>query len=147
MTKEQINKLRTSATLHDIGKIVIDEKILNKIECLPVEEWKIMREHPSKGARILEDIEEYKNIAYIVETHHERYDGLGYPLGLKGDDIPFKSQIIAVTDAFDMTQFRAYRNTVSFTDAIEELKRSSGTQFDPEVVDVFVQYINEEEQI
>jgi diguanylate cyclase (GGDEF)-like protein/PAS domain S-box-containing protein/putative nucleotidyltransferase with HDIG domain len=148
MTREQINKLKIAATLHDIGKIVIDEKILNKTERLTVEEWKIMREHPSKGARILEDIEEYKDIAYIVETHHERFDGLGYPLGLKGDDIPLKSRIIAVADAFDaMTQFRTYRNTISFPEAIEELKRSSGTQFDPDVVEVFVQYIIEEELI
>jgi diguanylate cyclase (GGDEF)-like protein/PAS domain S-box-containing protein/putative nucleotidyltransferase with HDIG domain len=145
MSKEQINKLKTAATLHDIGKIIIDEKILNKTERLTVDEWKVLREHPSKGARILEDIDEYKDIAYIVETHHERYDGLGYPLGLKGDDIPLKSRIISVADAFDaMTQFRTYRNAISFSEAIEELRRSSGTQFDPDIVEVFIEYIIEE---
>jgi diguanylate cyclase (GGDEF)-like protein/PAS domain S-box-containing protein/putative nucleotidyltransferase with HDIG domain len=147
MSKEQINKLKIAATLHDIGKIVIDEKILNKTERLTVDEWKVMREHPSKGARILEDIEEYRDIAYIVETHHERYDGLGYPLGLKGDDIPLKSRIIAVADAFDaMTQFRTYRNTISFKDAVEELRRSSGTQFDSDIVEIFAEYIDELER-
>lgn len=147
MSKEQINKLKIAATLHDIGKIIVDEKILNKTERLTVEEWKILREHPTKGARILEDIDEYKDIAYIVETHHERFDGLGYPLGLKGDDIPLKSRIIAVADAYDaMTQFRTYRNAISFKDAIEELKRSSGTQFDAGIVEIFVEYIDEMER-
>lgn len=139
MSKEQINRLNIAATLHDIGKIVIDEKILNKSDRLTSEEWLLMRVHPSKGARILEEIEEYKDIANIVEAHHERYDGLGYPFGLKGDKIPIEARIIAVADAFDaMTQFRTYRDAISFIEALEELKRGSGTQFDSKIVEVFL---------
>ena len=139
MSKEQINRLNIAATLHDIGKIVIDEKILNKCERLTLEEWAIMRVHPSKGARILEEIEEYKDIANIVEAHHERYDGRGYPFGLKEEDIPLESRIIAVADAFDaMTQFRTYRDAISFIEALEELKRGAGTQFDERIVEVFL---------
>lgn len=144
MSKEQINKLNIAAALHDIGKIVIDGHVLNKPDRLTVNEWKMMREHPSKGANILKEIEEYKEIAHVVEAHHERIDGLGYPYGLVGEAIPLAARIIAVADAYDaMTQFRTYRNAISLQEALEELIKGKGTQFDEEIVDVFVKYINE----
>ena len=145
MSKEKINKLNIAATLHDIGKIIIDEQVLNKTDRLTVNEWKLMREHPIKGANILKDIEEYKEIAHVVEAHHERYDGLGYPYGLKEDDIPLAARIIAVADAYDaMTQFRTYRNAISPLEAIEELLKGKGTQFDAQIVDVFVEILLKE---
>ena len=142
MSKEQINKLNIAAALHDIGKIVIDEHVLNKPDRLTVNEWKLMREHPTKGANILKEIDEYKEIAHIVEAHHERYDGLGYPHGLIGEAIPLAARIIAVADAYDaMTQFRTYRNAISSLDAIEELLKGKNTQFDAHIVDVFVEIL------
>lgn len=139
---ERINKLKVAGSFHDIGKIGIDESILNKPGKLSREEWDIMKLHPIKGASILEVIEEYQDIVDVVAYHHERIDGSGYPSGLKGEDIPIKSRIIAVADAYDaMTEQRAYRNPLTKEEAISELYRCSGSQFDPEIVEVFVKEV------
>ncbi len=137
--EEYLNRIRIAGYLHDIGKITVDEYILNKPEKLNDNEWEKMKLHPLKSASILENTHEYKDIANIVLSHHERYDGTGYPRGLKGEVIPMESRIISVADAYDaMTDKRSYQLTKSQDEAILELKRWSGTQFDPEVVSVFI---------
>ena len=142
---ERINKNKVAGNLHDISKIGIDGSILNKPGELNDEEWEIMRQHPNKSAKILEEIEEYQDIAEIVAAHHEKWDGTGYPKGLKGDEIPAEARIIAVADAYDaMTHYRTYRKLVSKEAAIAELYRCAGIQFDPAIVDVFVEVLMKE---
>ena len=103
-----------------------------------------MKLHPAKGANILENTNEYNDIADIVLSHHERYDGTGYPRGLKAELIPLWARIISVADSFDvMTNMRPYKTTMSNEEAVAELKKCSGTQFDPQIVDLFIQVINE----
>jgi putative nucleotidyltransferase with HDIG domain len=138
LSKPELEDIELSALLHDIGKIGIPEQILNKPDKLTVKEYEAIHEHPSKGAKILQEIKEFKNINKGVRHHHEHYDGSGYPDGLKGDKIPLTARIIAVTDSFDaMTSDRAYRGRHSPQKALEEIKRCSGTQFDPTIVDLF----------
>lgn len=134
-----VNQIRVAGFLHDIGKIGIDESILNKTGKLTKNEWDIMKLHSVKGAGILENTIEFRQIANFVLSHHERYDGSGYPNGLKGEKIPLASRIIAIADAYDaMTHDRSYRKKMSSTEAINELKSCSGTLFDPDIVSVFV---------
>jgi HD-GYP domain-containing protein (c-di-GMP phosphodiesterase class II) len=140
--REFINKISVAGSLHDIGKIGISETILNKEGKLDNIEWGIMKLHPVKSAEILETTEEYKDIAEVVAAHHERWDGTGYPNGLRGEGIPKMARIIAVADAYDaMVEIRSYRAPVSKEDAIAELVKCSGTQFDPHIVDVFVNQV------
>ena len=138
LSQHKINEIRTAGILHDIGKIGIDEAILNKASALNDKEWMIMKQHPLRSARILIGFEEYQAIVPIVKAHHERFDGGGYPDGLEGDKIPVEARIIAVADAFDaMTVKRPYRDAISADEAIAELSRCSGHQFDPAVVCAF----------
>ncbi len=133
------NKIKASLRLHDIGKIGIPDAILKKEDRLTEEEWKVMREHPYKGAKILEPLSEFKDVAKIVLHHHENYDGSGYPDRLRGEEIPIESRIIAVVDAFHaIVSNRCYRKGRAEHIAIEELRKGAGTQFDPEVVDAFI---------
>jgi len=144
ISKSQIDKIRVAGLLHDIGKIGIDESILNKAGKLDVKEWELMKLHSAKGASILESTVEYQDIADVVLSHHEHYDGTGYPRGLQGESIPLWSRIIAVADAFDvMTNIRPYHAAISDAEAILELKRCSGTQFDPQIIDLFKEIIND----
>lgn len=137
-----INELRTVGLLHDIGKIAIDEKILNKPERLSDEEWNEMKRHPEIGYRILSSVNEMAELAEFVLAHHERWDGKGYPKKLAGEQIPMQARIIAVADAYDaMTSERAYRKPQTSAAAVEEIKKCSGTQFDPEIVQVFVEVV------
>jgi putative two-component system response regulator len=125
--------------LHDVGKIFTPKEILYKPGPLTDEERTIMQRHPVDGAEVLERITGLKVMAENVRYHHERYDGTGYPAGLKGEAIPFGARIAAVVDAFDaMISDRPYRKAMSIEKAIEELKRNRGTQFDPTVVDAFL---------
>lgn len=143
LRQSEIDKIRVAGLLHDIGKIGIDENILNKKGNLDAEEWKIMKLHPAKGASILENTKEYHDISDIVLAHHERYDGTGYPRGLKAELIPLWARIIAVADTYDaMTNLRSYRQAVSKKEAAYEIKKCSNTQFDPQIVDLFLQIIN-----
>jgi HD-GYP domain-containing protein (c-di-GMP phosphodiesterase class II) len=131
--------LQLAALLHDIGKIGIPDNILQKPGALTPEEWEIIKKHPAKGVSILEPIKELKEVAKVVLHHHERYDGKGYLDGLKGDQIPLLSRIIAIADTFDaMTSDRPYRKRTADQDAVEEIKRCSGSQFDPVLVEAFV---------
>ncbi|MBN2300663.1 MAG: PocR ligand-binding domain-containing protein [Acholeplasmataceae bacterium] len=142
MDQDNINKLKAISYLHDIGKISIDEAILNKPGKLNDQEWAMIRKHPEMGARIISSSDEYKVIADDILSHHEHYDGHGYPRGLKGEDIPLRARMIAIIDSYDaMTQDRPYRKALSQKEAIEELYRCSGTQFDSGLVEVFVKKV------
>lgn len=139
MTKQDLNLLTMISNLHDIGKIAIEDKILNKPGKLTEEEWEIMRRHPETGYRILSSLPEYGEIALDILSHHERYDGKGYPRGIKGEEIPIRARIIAVADAYDaMTSDRPYRKKMSHEEAVTELIDNKGTQFDPKIIDIFL---------
>lgn len=131
-----IRSARFAAALHDIGKIGVPDAILNKPGKLDDKEWKIMHRHPTTGARILAGISGFEQVAAAVESHHERFDGKGYPKGISGEDIPVEARIISVVDAFDaMTNDRPYRKAMSRNEALAELARETGAQFDPMIVD------------
>lgn len=131
--------LSAGLLLHDVGKIGIPDNILKKPGALNNEEWKIMRSHVEKGAKILEPLSDFKEVAEIVLCHHEWYDGSGYPRGLKGDQIPVEARIVSVVDAFHaIVSTRCYREGRPTEEAFEELKRRAGTQFDAKVVHAFI---------
>ncbi|MHB1485921.1 MAG: sensor domain-containing diguanylate cyclase/phosphohydrolase [Saccharofermentanales bacterium] len=136
---EKIDRIRVAGLVHDIGKIGINETTLNKSSSLDFSEWIEMKKHPEIGWRILSAAKEFFNLANSVLYHHERWDGRGYPNGVKQSDIPIEARIIALADAFDaMTTKRSYREAMTEEQAINEIKLCSGTQFDPEIVDVFL---------
>jgi HD-GYP domain-containing protein (c-di-GMP phosphodiesterase class II) len=139
LSPEEIETLEYASILHDVGKIAIDSWILNKPESLNKLEWDVIREHPSIGANLLKGIPFLENASELVLYHHERYDGKGYPDGLKGENIPIGARLIAVADAFDtMTTDRAYRSALTVDYSINELHKCSGTQFCPVAVKAFV---------
>jgi HD-GYP domain-containing protein (c-di-GMP phosphodiesterase class II) len=141
--------LNYSSFFHDIGKVFIPDSILNKATKLDKEEWKIVKQHCSHGRKILTEtnISTLKLAGKIVEQHHERYDGKGYPHGLKGDEIDIKAAIISVVDSFDaMTVDRVYQKARSIDEALGELKRCKGTMYNPLVVDTFLSIIENEER-
>lgn len=136
---EEANVIKTAGLVHDIGKIGVDEKVLNKIGKLDEDEWKEIKNHPEAGWRILSSVKEFSEIAEYVLNHHEMWSGKGYPKGLIGDQIPIEARIIAVADAFDaMTSSRSYRTFLDEEAAIKELKNKAGIQFDPKVVEAFL---------
>ncbi|KUO70213.1 MAG: diguanylate cyclase [Clostridia bacterium BRH_c25] len=142
----EVNELKTLGLLHDIGKIAIDEKILNKPDRLTIEEWNEIKRHPEIGYRILSSVNDMAELAEFVLAHHERWDGKGYPKGLKGKEIPLQARIIMVADAYDaMTSERAYRKPLAEDEVIEELKKNAGTQFDPEIVRIFIEKVMHKE--
>ena len=134
----QLRALEFGALLHDIGKIGVPDAILRKPISLSEEEWVRMREHPLHGRKILQGIEFLEGAARVVAQHHERWDGSGYPLGLRGEEIDLNARIFAVADAFDaITSDRVYRSGRSYAEAAAELVACSGRQFDPQVVEAF----------
>lgn len=138
LSTEEMEILEYASILHDIGKISIDSAILNKPGPLTEAEWEIIQEHPSVGATLLRGITFLEKASDLVLYHHERYDGSGYPTGLKGDALPLGARIIAVADAFDtMTTDRSYRSAVTVDEALEELNRCSEKQFCPVAVKAF----------
>lgn len=142
LSETQIEIVKTASILHDIGKIGIEDRILNKPGALESTEYSEIKKHPEIGARILEQVHNLSDVAHIIKFHHERFDGKGYPKGLKGDIVPYESYIIAVSDAFDaMTSDRPYRKAMSIEEAISIIKENAGKQFHPRVVEGFLQYI------
>ena len=132
--------IRLAATLHDTGKLGVAEAVLSKSGSLGSAEWAEMREHPRMGYDILKGIDTLQGAAEIIHAHHEHYDGTGYPRGLAGKNIPLEARIFAVVDAYDaMTSYRPYRRARSHDEAVEEIARHAGTQFDPEVVRAFLE--------
>ncbi|MGH9477071.1 MAG: HD-GYP domain-containing protein [Terriglobales bacterium] len=137
----QLRELEISATLHDIGKIGIPDAVLLKQSALTPEEAALMRRHPEYGWAILRQVPGFEWVALHILHHHERWDGTGYPGKLKGREIPLGSRILSVVDAFHaMVSDRPYRKGMPVPEACERLHQAAGTQFDPEVVAVFVSY-------
>ncbi len=147
LSDDLLEEIETTGLLHDIGKIAIPEKILLKPGKLTDEEYEIIKSHPELGERLVEGIEKLKMISSWLKSHHERYDGKGYPDGLKGEEIPISSRIIAIADTYDaMTSTRAYRSALSHEEAMLEITNCAGSQFDPKLAELFVnigQEINE----
>jgi putative nucleotidyltransferase with HDIG domain len=131
--------VHTAGLLHDIGKASFDDDLLTSPGPLSEQQRELIRRHPSEGARILRGVAGYAEVADIVEAHHERWDGRGYPHGLAGDEIPELARIISVADAYDvMTARDSYRSAVTHEHAVAELRRVAGTQLDPLIVDLFI---------
>ncbi|AEH51654.1 HD domain-containing phosphohydrolase [Pseudothermotoga thermarum] len=146
LDREKAELVGWAALVHDIGKLAVDKDILNKPGTLTKEEYEKVKVHPVIGAELLK-MGGLEEIARIVKYHHERYDGNGYPEGLKGEEIPIESRILCVIDAFDaMTSDRPYRKAMTVEQAVEELKKNSGTQFDPKVVEAFLELIKQNTQ-
>jgi HD-GYP domain-containing protein (c-di-GMP phosphodiesterase class II) len=136
--------IHTAALLHDIGKFIFPDSILFADRKLTEEEWQTVKLHPEQGAQLVRRIEGYGPVAEIVNHHHERYEGGGYPTGIAGDAIPIGSRIIAAADTYDvMTSRDSYRRPVSSEAALAELRRVAGTQLDPVVVETFERMILE----
>ena len=146
LSQQELDDLRFGSILHDIGKIGISEYILNKDGKLTPEEYEEIKKHPEKGNNILKDLNFLHNCRRIISEHHERVDGKGYPKGLAGDEIYYLAKIVCVADAYDaMTSSRPYRkNALSKEEAMEELLRNKGVQFDETVVDAFLRYLKNE---
>lgn len=139
LDEEMIQQLIMLASIHDLGKVTIDSELLSKKEPLTNEEWEVLRRHPEMGYRIAMASMDLAAIADYILSHHERWDGKGYPSGLKGEEIPLLSRIISIIDAYDaMTGGRPYRERLTREDAIIEIMNNSGTQFDPKIAKIFV---------
>ncbi|MCE5315252.1 MAG: HD domain-containing phosphohydrolase [Armatimonadota bacterium] len=138
LSNEEITTLKYAAGLHDIGKIAVSRKILNKLGKLTEGEFAIMKQHSTIALRILEKVDGLEDAAPLIKHHHERFDGKGYPDGLAGKDIPLGSRIISVAEAFDiLTSDVPWRDAMDQQSALDELEACAGTQFDPEMVEAF----------
>jgi putative nucleotidyltransferase with HDIG domain len=139
---QQVENIRRGALLHDIGKVFVSERILRKSDELTDEEFESVRKHSALGAGVLSEVQALKDVARIVRHHHERFDGSGYPDGLADDRIPLGARVVAVVDAFGaMTTDRPYRKAMSVEEAVAELERHAGDQFDPRVVEAFLRLL------
>ena len=142
--QEGIQSLEYASVLHDAGVVDVPYEILSKNSQLNAEEFNIIHSHPAKSVELIKPVEFLKPILPIILYHHEKYDGTGYPSGLKKEQIPLGARIMAVVDAFEaMVQQRPYRQAISIPEAVEELKKNSGTQFDPQIVRVFCELVNQ----
>ena len=138
LSQIDIGKVELAGMLHDIGMIGVSDEILYKIDALTQDEYDEIKKHITYSVKILEDIKQLKDVVEIIKYHHEKYDGTGYPFGIRGEDIPIGSRIIAVADAFDsIISNRIYRNQIDMQQAKQKIIEGSGTQFDPIVVKEF----------
>lgn len=145
LPQEEIEAIREAALLHDIGKIGLPDEVLHKVGALTDEERDIIKQHLSIGAKILEPMKFFRPITTLIYHHHERYDGKGYPHGLHGEFIPAGAQVIAIADSFDaMTTQRSYNKPMTIQEALTELKRGSGSQFNPSYVEKFIEVVQRE---
>lgn len=143
LSESDKEKLFMAAMLHDVGKMSISDSILQKSGKLTKEEYEVIKKHPTDALSILEHIEELKGVLIYVKYHHERWDGNGYPEGLKGDMIPLIARILIVANSYDaMTTDKPYQAKMSKAEAISELKHCRGTQFDPKIVDIFIKILD-----
>lgn len=137
-----IHKIEQSGFVHDLGKLIIDRRILYKEDELSQHEWTIIKKHPQLGCELLSLSMHYQHLIPIVEQHHEWWNGNGYPNGLKGEEILFSSRVISVVDAYDaMTCNRSYQKRMESDDAVAEIKRCAGSQFDPEIAAIFTEKV------
>lgn len=147
LDRERLDNLTYAAILHDIGKVAVPDNILNKQGPLTPDEYRILQQHSTVGGRLLQAVPLLRAAAPIVEQHHERWDGRGYPAGLSGTETLLEARILAVADAFDaMTSTRPYRRALPRSRALTALREGAGTQFDPQIVDVFLQYVTRRNQ-
>lgn len=147
LSTSQLINLAMLAQVHDLGKIGVPDSILFKEGMLTEDEWEIIRQHPEKGYRLALTSPDLAEFADLILKHHENWDGSGYPLGLKGKEIPIECRIFALVDAFEsMTSDRPYRKAIDEKEAIEELKKNSGTRFDPELVNLFLSILQEQDR-
>ncbi|PYS56595.1 MAG: hypothetical protein DMF76_24515, partial [Acidobacteria bacterium] len=139
LPEEEIERIRVSALLHDVGKIGIDDRVLKKPSALTDEEFEIMKTHPQKGYKIMSQIPAMRDFLPGMYMHHEMIDGQGYPRGLKGDEIPMQARIVSVADTFDaMTTERPYQRAMDLEAALTRLKSFVGTRYDAKVVAAFI---------
>jgi HD-GYP domain-containing protein (c-di-GMP phosphodiesterase class II) len=144
LNEEELEWLVHGALLHDLGKLIVAEEILEKPGPLTEEEWKVVKRHPDVGARMIEPLESLSGALPVIRHHHERPDGTGYPDGLEGDEIPIAARIVATVDAYDvMLRGRPYRTKSSPAEALQELRRGAGGQFDVRVVEAMGQLLGD----
>ena len=144
LSEEEKKQLIYGAYMHDIGKINIPNEILTKKMRLTKEEWEILKQHPKDGVEIIKSVNSLKDVVPLILYHHERYDGFGYPVGLKEKEIPYLARVLTVIDSFDaMTSSRPYNKRKTYDEGLVELERCSGTQFDPEIVGIFSDVVKE----
>jgi HD-GYP domain-containing protein (c-di-GMP phosphodiesterase class II) len=136
LTDEELDRLRISALLHDVGKIGVDDRVLKKPGALTDEEFELMKQHPAKGANIMRPVAQLAEMLPGIELHHEHVDGRGYPYGLRGDQIPLMARIIAVADTLDaVTTHRPYQSAMDLDFALSRIRTLTGSKFDPVIVD------------
>jgi HD-GYP domain-containing protein (c-di-GMP phosphodiesterase class II) len=146
--EDRLALLRVGGPLHDIGKLGVSDDVLCKQGRLDARELAEIREHPTLGAKILLRLAAFRGAIPYVLYHHERWDGTGYPTGRSGEEIPVEARVLAIADAFDaMTSDRPYRRALSHDEALAEVERCAGTQFDPELVEIFVDLFGEAEKL
>lgn len=147
LSEREKKDLVYGAYMHDIGKINIPVDILNKKMPLTKEEWERLKQHPDQGAEIIRTVESLQSIIPLIRHHHEKYDGTGYPAGLRGEEIPYLARVLTVIDSFDaMTSNRPYNKHKTYEEGFAELRKFSGIQFDPDIVEVFIETISENKE-
>ena len=148
LSNEDVELVVRAARIHNLGKVGIADRILNKKEALTEDEFKIVKKHPEIGAKVASQLSIYEKEVEIIRSHHEHYDGTGYPRSLKGNQIPLGARIVAVADAFvAMTSERPYRPAMTPAQAMEEIKKCAGSKFDPKVVDAFILVMKKKEPV
>jgi diguanylate cyclase (GGDEF)-like protein/putative nucleotidyltransferase with HDIG domain len=142
LSSDDVSALSAAALLHDIGKVGIPDKVLNKKGKLNKEDWEAIKAHPKLGANIISNIPKLAPAVNSILYHHERWDGSGYPEGLKGEEIPLEARILAIADSFEaMTSARPYRPALALEEVVTELRQGAGLQFDPKLVEVFIEIV------